>query len=94
MLRGGAFTCASIPHSTVANSSSSSDVLPSTFLSAVFPDRTKRSQYPPHHGARGVMYFHSILFDVNLRWASSTNLFKFWPISLNDVKLSDCIILG
>ncbi|KRZ07039.1 hypothetical protein T11_5217 [Trichinella zimbabwensis] len=84
-VKGRAFTCASIPHSTVANSSSSSDVLPSTFLNAVFTDRTKRSQYPPHHGARGVMYFHSILFDVNVRWVSRTNSFKFRPISLNDV---------
>ncbi|KRY81155.1 hypothetical protein T4D_1752 [Trichinella pseudospiralis] len=32
-----------------------------------------------------VMYFHSILFDVNLRWVSSTNSFKIRPISLNDV---------
>ncbi|KRX14221.1 hypothetical protein T07_4790 [Trichinella nelsoni] len=90
-VKGRAFTWASIPHRTVANSSSSSDVLPSTFLNAVFTERTKRSQYPPHHG---VMYFHSILFNVNVLWVSRTNSFKFCPTSLNDVKLSHWIILG
>ncbi|KRY33005.1 hypothetical protein T01_15551, partial [Trichinella spiralis] len=93
-VKGRAFTWASIPHRTVANSSSSSDVLPSTFLNAVFTERTKRSQYPPHHGARGVMYFHSILFNVNVLWVSRTNSFKFRPTSLNDVKISHWIMLS
>ena len=47
---------------TVCSSSNDSLAFPKTFLRHRFTDPTMRSKYPPHHGERGKLNFHFVLF--------------------------------
>ncbi|KRX15920.1 hypothetical protein T07_12980 [Trichinella nelsoni] len=66
-VNGRSFTRASTSHKTVRNSSGAAKHWPNVAFNAVFTDRTRRSQYPPHQGARSVMNIHSTRSDARCR---------------------------
>ncbi|KRZ83091.1 hypothetical protein T08_16649 [Trichinella sp. T8] len=66
-VNGRSLTRASTSHNTVRNSSGAARHWPNVAFNAVFTDRTRRSQYPPHQGERSVMNIHSTRSEARCR---------------------------